>query len=105
MRRAEADWTVATALLFQGIVVGGAGQLAWAYLLRKHTPGTVIAFSFLTPVSGVLFSSQYFQEPVPPRLLAGLGAVLLGIGLAARRAPPTESAARPVPARAEARTP
>ncbi len=96
--RAEADWTIWSALVFQGIAVGGAGQLAWLFLLRRHTPGTVIAFSFLTPVSGVAAAAAYFGEPVPARLLAGLGAVLLGIALAARRA-------RPVTAQAPARAP
>ena len=84
--RTDQDWTTWAALFFQGLVVGGAGQLIWVYLIRRHTPGTVIAFSFITPVSGVALSSAYFGEPVPVQLLVGLGAVLLGIGLAARRA-------------------
>ena len=95
MPRLEPDWRIAAALVFQGVIVGGAGQLAWVYLLRKHTPGTVIAFSFLTPVSGVLMSSSYFDEPVPARLVAGLAAVLLGIGLAARSAHPAGTRDRP----------
>ena len=74
------------ALLYQGIVVGGVGQLAWVYLIRRHTPGRVTAFSFLTPVSGVALSSLYFREPVPPTLLAAFVAVLAGIALAVRRA-------------------
>ena len=88
--RASPDWTVWSALVFQGIVVGGAGQLAWIYLIRKHTPGTVIAFSFLTPVSGLTLAAAYFGEPVPPRLLVGLSAVLVGIAMASRRARPAE---------------
>lgn len=88
MSRADHDWRTWAALLFQGLVVGGAGQLAWVYLIRRHTPGTVIAFSFITPVSGVTLSSAYFGEALPARLVAGFCAVLLGIGLAARRARP-----------------
>ena len=86
--RTEPSWETWTALVFQGVVVGGVGQLAWVYLLRKHTPGTVIAFSFLTPASGLVLSAAYFSEPVPARLVAGLAAVLIGIGLAARQARP-----------------
>ncbi len=91
--RIKPDWSIWTALAFQGVVVGGAGQLVWVYLLRKHTPGSVIAFSFLTPVSGVVLSSTYFSESVPAPVMAGLGAVLLGIGLAMRHATPTRPTA------------
>ena len=97
--RTDADWTVWLALLFQGIVVGGVGQLAWVYLIRRHTPGTVIAFSFLTPISGLVLTSLYFQEPVPSTLLLGFSAVLGGIAVAARRATPGPSRERPAPPR------
>lgn len=83
--RLETDWRTWAFLLYQGIVIGGAGQLAWAWLVRRHTPGTVIAFSFLTPVTGVVLSALYFAEAVPPRLVEGLGAVLAGVALASRR--------------------
>lgn len=96
--RIPADWTTWIALLFQGIVVGGAGQLSWVYLIRRHTPGTVIAFSFLTPVSGLALSSFYFQEPVPGRLLTGFCVVLAGIALAARRVQRASEPERPSPA-------
>ena len=75
-------------LAFQGLMIGCAAQLAWVYLIRRHTPGTVIAFSFITPVSGVVLSSAYFGELVPIRLVGGLMAVLAGIALAAKRARP-----------------
>ena len=84
--RAEMDWRTWTALVYQGVVVGGVGQLAWTYLVKKHTPGTVIAFSFMTPGAGLALSSLYFSEPVPARLVEGFCAVLAGIALAARRA-------------------
>ena len=86
MPRVETDWRTWTALVYQGVVVGGVGQLAWTYLVRKHTPGTVIAFSFMTPVMGLVLSSLYFSEPVPSRLVEGTCAVLAGIALASRRA-------------------
>ena len=103
--RAEPGWDTWTALVFQGVIVGGVGQLAWVYLLRKHTPGTVIAFSFLTPASGLVLSAAYFGEPVPARLIVGLGAVLLGIGLASRRAEPAMQAQGPGTARIFGGTP
>lgn len=97
--RPEADWTIWSALLFQGVIVGGAGQLAWVYLMRRHTPGTVIGFSFLTPISGLALSSIYFHEPVPARLLTGFCAVLVGIALAASRLQPRTQPDKPGPPR------
>ncbi len=96
--RVELDWRIWVALLYQGIVVGGVGQLAWTYLVRKHTPGTVIVFSFLMPVCGLALSALYFSEPVPTRLLEGLCAILAGIALAARRAPTAATTEPPRPA-------
>ena len=84
MRRFDQDWSTWVALLFQGLVIGGAAQLTWVYLIRRHTPSTVIAFSFITPISGVTLSAAFFAEPVPARLVGGLAAVLAGIALAAR---------------------
>ncbi len=88
MERTAQDWMTWASLAFQGLMIGCAAQLAWVYLIRRHTPGTVIAFSFITPVSGVVLSSAYFGEPVPVRLVGGLMAVLAGIALAAKRARP-----------------
>ena len=88
MQRTEQDWMTWAALLFQGLVIGFAAQLAWVYLIRRHTPSSVIAFSFITPISGVVLSSAYFGESVPVRLVAGLAAVLTGIALATRHSKP-----------------
>ena len=87
--RVESDSRTWAALVYQGVVVGGVGQLVWTYLVRKHTPGTVIAFSFLMPVCGLALGAAYFAEPVPARLVEGLGAILVGIALASRQGRPT----------------
>ncbi len=81
------EWPQVCALLYQGLLVGGAGLLLWIYLLRKHTPGTVSVFSFVTPLCGVFMSAVVFGEKITPRLLTGVTAVLIGISLAARSAP------------------
>ncbi|MDE0102886.1 MAG: DMT family transporter [Bryobacterales bacterium] len=98
MQRTEQNWMTWTALLFQGLVIGCTAQLAWVYLIRRHTPSTVIAFSFITPISGVVLSSAYFGEAVPGRLVAGLVAVLTGIALATRHSKPGPRASAAVSA-------
>jgi drug/metabolite transporter (DMT)-like permease len=82
--RSAIDWRVTTAILYQGVVVGGLALVAWVALLRRHTPGSVSVFSFVTPMAGVALSAWLFGEPLSARLLAGLAAVLIGIALASR---------------------
>ncbi|MEZ5393566.1 MAG: DMT family transporter [Bryobacterales bacterium] len=84
--RGPVDWRAAAAIGYQGIVVGGLALVAWVALLRRHTPGSVSVFSFATPIAGVLLSAWLFREPLAPRLLFGLAAVLAGIALASRTA-------------------
>ena len=88
--RVPLEWPQVAAILYQGLLVGGVGLLLWIYLLRKHTPGTVSVFSFVTPLCGVAMSAVVFGEKITPRLAAGVAAVLVGIFLAAgtRRALP-----------------
>jgi drug/metabolite transporter (DMT)-like permease len=88
--RMAIDWRVTTAVAYQGVIVGGVGLIAWVALLRRHTPGSVSVFSFVTPMAGVALSAWLFSEPLSPRLLLGLGAVLAGIALASRPAAPAD---------------
>lgn len=80
--RTAVDWRVTTAVLYQGVIVGGLALVAWVALLRRHTPGSVSVFSFVTPMAGVALSAWLFGEPVSARLMLGLAAVLAGIALA-----------------------
>lgn len=82
--RGPIDWRVETAVAYQGVIVGGVALIAWVALLRRHTPGSVSVFSFVTPMAGVALSAWLFHEPLSPRLLLGLAAVLAGIALASR---------------------
>jgi drug/metabolite transporter (DMT)-like permease len=86
--RAPIDWRVTAAVLYQGIIVGGLGLIAWVALLRRHTPGSVSVYSFVTPIAGVALSAWLFKEPLSPRLMLGLAAVLVGIALASRSTAP-----------------
>jgi drug/metabolite transporter (DMT)-like permease len=82
--RGPLGWQQIAAMTYQGLLVGGVGLLTWIYLLRKHTPGTVSVFSFVTPFCGVFVSAIVFGEEITPRLLSGVAAVLTGIYLVTR---------------------
>ena len=64
--------------------MGGAGLLLWIYLLRRHTPGTISVFSFMTPVSGLFLSAFFFDEQLTARLATGIAVILTGIFLVTR---------------------
>jgi drug/metabolite transporter (DMT)-like permease len=85
--RGPVDWRVTTAIVYQGVIVGGLGLIAWVALLRRHTPGSISVFSFVTPMAGVVLSAWLFGEPLSPRLVFGLAAVLAGITLASSSRP------------------
>lgn len=87
VEREPLSWVPVAAVLYQGLAVGAAGLILWAYLLRKHSPGALSVFSFSIPIFGILLSAWLLAEQVTPRLFLGVGAVLTGIYLASRTAP------------------
>jgi drug/metabolite transporter (DMT)-like permease len=82
--------TVAS-LLFQTVIVAFASYLAWFWLLRHYAATKVSAFSFLTPMFGLLQGTLLLGEAVSTRLVVALVFVAAGIYLvnrpAATRAP------------------
>jgi len=84
IERAELSWAPVAAISYQGVIVAGFALLAWVRLLKKHTPGTISVFSFITPMAGLGAASVFFGEALTPRLLLGLAAVLTGIALVTR---------------------
>jgi drug/metabolite transporter (DMT)-like permease len=76
--------TVTTAVLFQGIVVGGFCFLAATTLLQRHNPSTLSAFSFIIPLSGVALSHVLLGDPMTRSLALSAALVALGIVLVHR---------------------
>ncbi|MCY4403733.1 MAG: DMT family transporter [Candidatus Poribacteria bacterium] len=76
-------WTLASsgALLYQGWVITGFCFLALTWVLRKYKASKLVVFSFLMPVSGVLFSNMFLGDALTFSLLAGTGLVATGIYL------------------------
>ncbi len=75
----------AASMLFQAVLVALASYLVWFWLLRHYPATRVSAFTFLTPVSALLFGALLLGEPVTGHLLIALGGVALGIQLVNRR--------------------
>lgn len=72
-------------IVFQAVIVAFASFLGWFWLLRHYPATRVSAFTFLTPVFGVLFGATLLGEPITARILIALAGVALGIWLVNRR--------------------
>jgi len=72
-------------MLFQSVLVAFASFLVWFWLLRHYPATRVSAFTFLTPVFGLVFGAALLDEPVSPRLIVALAGVAVGIWLVNRR--------------------
>jgi drug/metabolite transporter (DMT)-like permease len=74
----------AGAIAFQVIVVVVASYLAWFWLLRHYPASRLSAFTFLTPVFGVILGGWLLGEPLSPNLIVALVLVAAGITLVNR---------------------
>lgn len=70
---------------FQSLVVSFASFLTWFWLLRRYLASRLGAFTFLTPLFGVLLGVGLLGEALAPSFVAGSLLVLAGIGLVSRR--------------------
>ncbi len=66
---------------FQTVVVTFGSYLVWFWLMRHYPATRISAFTLLTPIFGLLAGVLLLGEPVTPRLLVALGAVVAGITL------------------------
>ncbi len=76
-------WTLesCTGLLYQGWIITGFCFLVLTSVLRKYKASKLVVFSFLMPVSGVLFSILFLREELTTSVLIGTGLVAAGIYL------------------------
>lgn len=77
---------------YQIVVVASASYLAWFWLVARYPAGRLSAFSFLTPIFGLLAGLALLGEPAPPSLLAAMALVSAGIYLVNRPNLPREFA-------------
>lgn len=72
-------------VLFQSLVIAFASYLGWFWLLRHYPATRLSAFTFLTPMFGLLSGALLLDEPVTHRLLLALAGIAVGIWLVNRR--------------------
>jgi drug/metabolite transporter (DMT)-like permease len=75
---------VLASLAYQTVLVAFASYLAWFWLVASYPAGRLAAFSFLTPLFGVLAGALLLGERVSAALMIALLLVVLGIWLVNR---------------------
>jgi drug/metabolite transporter (DMT)-like permease len=76
------------ALFYQSCIVAFASYLAWFWLLHRFQAGRISAFTFLTPIFGVILSAIFLNEEFTALLWIGLIMVTSGIYLVNRAQDP-----------------
>jgi drug/metabolite transporter (DMT)-like permease len=76
-----------SAFAFQAVIVAFVTYLAWFWLVAHYPAGRLSAFTFLTPLFGVIAGAVLLGEPLSAGLLVSLVLVGLGIWLVNRPPP------------------
>ena len=77
----------AASLLYQTIWVAGVTYLIWYWLLRQYHAGELSAFTFVTPLMGVLAGHFLLGDAMESGLVLAVALVLGGIILVNRPRP------------------
>jgi drug/metabolite transporter (DMT)-like permease len=75
---------VLAAFAYTVVVVAFASYVAWFWLVRNYPPTRISAFTFLSPVFGVIAGSLMLGEAFTPSLAAALALIAFGIYLVNR---------------------
>jgi len=70
---------VVVAILYQGLITGSFGFVAWNVLLQRYGAVSLHTFIFIMPVVGVLLSGLLLKEPITGNILIALA--LIGAGI------------------------
>jgi len=78
------DGLVVGSLVYQSVVIAFASYLLWFWMIHRYQVSRLAAFTFLTPLSGVILSGLLLDEPLTSFLLVGLALVAAGLYLVNR---------------------
>jgi drug/metabolite transporter (DMT)-like permease len=73
----ELSVVVVGSIVYQGIIVAFVSYLAWFWLIQAYPVSNVSAFTFFTPIFGILLGGVLLREPLTVKLLIG-GAFVAG---------------------------
>jgi len=67
------------------VAIASFSYLGWFMMVQRHSPASVSAFTFLTPLFGVGFAALLLGEPLTPALVVAAALIAAGIWLVNRR--------------------
>jgi drug/metabolite transporter (DMT)-like permease len=73
------DASIVASLFYQSIIVGFISYFVWFKLIHEYSVSRLSAFTFFTPIFGVLFGILFLSEEFTLSLMVGLPMVSLGI--------------------------
>jgi drug/metabolite transporter (DMT)-like permease len=73
------DSYIVLSLLYQSLIVAFITYFAWFKLIHEYSVSRLSAFTFFTPIFGVLFGVLFLNEELTASLMIGLPLVSLGI--------------------------
>lgn len=73
------DGFILSSLFYQSVVIAFASYLVWFKLIYAYPVAKLSAFTFFTPIFGVLFGVLFYQEQLTLSLVVGLILVCTGI--------------------------
>ncbi len=75
------DLYILASLFYQSVIVAFMSYFIWFKLLHEYSVSRLSAFTFFTPIFGVLFGILFLNEEFTPSLMIGLPLVSMGIFL------------------------
>ncbi|HSB07721.1 MAG TPA: DMT family transporter [Thermodesulfobacteriota bacterium] len=75
----DIDLTIITSLFYQSIIVAFVSYFVWFRLIHEYSVSRLSAFTFFTPIFGVLFGILFLKEELTISLMVGLPLVSVGI--------------------------
>ena len=73
------DVSIVALLIYQSVIVAFMSYFIWFKLIHEYSVSRLSAFTFFTPVFGVLFGILFLNEELTLSLMVGLPMVSLGI--------------------------
>jgi len=73
------DVYILASLFYQSVIIASISYFIWFKLIHQYSVSRLSAFTFFTPVFGVLFGILFLSEELTVSLLVGLPLVSIGI--------------------------
>ncbi len=68
----SADVRSVSGIIYQGVVAGAIGFVAWNTLLQKYGAVSLHSYIFLSPIAGVVFGGLVLGEPITRKIVISL---------------------------------